>query len=80
MGDLLQFAVIGFSTGAVYAVLGTSLVGLYAATGVLNFAQGSVALWAILARPPRSAPTARWCSPWAASTWARDRWTPGPPS
>lgn len=47
MGDLLQFAVIGFSTGAVYAVLGTSLVGLYAATGVLNFAQGSVALWAV---------------------------------
>jgi len=47
MNDLLQFAVIGFSTGAVYAVLGVSLVSIYAATGVINFAQGSVALWAV---------------------------------
>ncbi|GAB2855843.1 hypothetical protein GCM10022221_64290 [Actinocorallia aurea] len=47
MNDLLQFAVIGFSTGAVYAVLGVSLVSLYVATGVINFAQGSVALWAV---------------------------------
>lgn len=47
MRDLLQFAIIGFSTGAVYAVLGTSLVSLYAATGIINFAQGSVALWSV---------------------------------
>ncbi|GAA3224931.1 ABC transporter permease [Actinocorallia longicatena] len=47
MNDLLQFAVIGFSTGAVYAVLGASLVSIYVATGVINFAQGSVALWAV---------------------------------
>ncbi|GAA0584797.1 ABC transporter permease [Actinomadura livida] len=47
MNDLLQFAVLGFSTGAVYAVLGASLVSIYVATGVINFAQGSVALWAV---------------------------------
>jgi branched-chain amino acid transport system permease protein len=47
MNELLQFAVIGFSTGAVYAVLGASLVSIHVATGVINFAQGSVALWAV---------------------------------
>ncbi|KPM50721.1 ABC transporter permease [Frankia sp. R43] len=47
MSDILQFAVLGFSTGAVYAVLGSSLVSIYVATGIINFAQGSLALWGV---------------------------------
>ncbi|NED62069.1 ABC transporter permease, partial [Streptomyces sp. SID10244] len=37
------------STGAVYAVMATSLVGVYAATGIINFAQGAMGLWAVYA-------------------------------
>lgn len=47
MDQLLQFAVLGLSTGAVYAVLATSLVSVYAATGLINFAQGAITLWAV---------------------------------
>ncbi|MBL7518038.1 ABC transporter permease, partial [Frankia sp. CNm7] len=49
MGEFLQFVFLGLSTGAVYAVLASSLVGVYAATGIVNFAQGSIALWAVWA-------------------------------
>lgn len=47
MDQIIQFAAIGLSTGAVYAVLASSLVGVYVATGLINFAQGSIALWAV---------------------------------
>lgn len=47
MDQLLHFAVLGLSTGAVYAVLASSLVSVYAATGLINFAQGSITLWAV---------------------------------
>lgn len=47
MDQVLQFAVIGLSTGAVYAVLATSLVAVHSATGLVNFAQGSITLWAV---------------------------------
>ncbi|WP_207844362.1 ABC transporter permease [Williamsia soli] len=47
MGQFLQFVSLGLSTGAVYAVLASSLVGVYAATGILNFAQGAFALWSV---------------------------------
>ncbi|MFC6152607.1 ABC transporter permease [Nocardioides yefusunii] len=47
MDQVLQFAVIGLSAGAVYAVLASSLVAVYSATGLINFAQGAVALWAL---------------------------------
>lgn len=47
MDQVLQFAVIGLSTGAVYAVLASSLVAVYSATGLINFAQGSITLWAV---------------------------------
>ncbi|WP_122817414.1 ABC transporter permease [Nocardioides pantholopis] len=47
MDQVLQFAALGLSTGAVYAVLASSLVGVYAATGLINFAQGSITLWAV---------------------------------
>lgn len=49
MGQFLQFVFLGLSTGAVYAVLASSLVGVYAATGVINFAQGTLGLWAVYA-------------------------------
>jgi branched-chain amino acid transport system permease protein len=47
MDQLLLFVTLGFAGGAVYAVIGASIVSLHAATGVLNFAQGSLALWAV---------------------------------
>ncbi|MGN2638049.1 ABC transporter permease [Nocardia takedensis] len=47
MGQFLQFVFLGLSTGAVYAVLASSLVGVHAATGIINFAQGAFALWAV---------------------------------
>ncbi|ROZ98494.1 ABC transporter permease [Gordonia sp. OPL2] len=49
MGQFLQFVFLGLSTGAVYAVLASSLVGVYAATGIINFAQGALGLWAVYA-------------------------------
>ncbi|MFF0818553.1 ABC transporter permease [Rhodococcus sp. NPDC003318] len=49
MGQLLQFVLLGLSTGAVYSVLGSSLVGVYAATGIINFAQGAIGLWSVYA-------------------------------
>ena len=47
MSQFLQFVVLGLAVGSVYSVFATSLVGIYAATGVINFAQGSIALWAV---------------------------------
>ncbi|RNL62732.1 ABC transporter permease [Nocardioides marmoriginsengisoli] len=46
MSVFIQFVFLGLTLGAVYSVFATSLVGVYAATGIVNFAQGSVALWA----------------------------------
>ncbi len=47
MDQILLFVTLGFASGAVYAVIATSIVSLHAATGVLNFAQGSLALWGV---------------------------------
>lgn len=47
MDQVLLFVTLGFAVGSVYAVIGASIVSLHAATGVLNFAQGSFALWGI---------------------------------
>ena len=47
MDQVIQFAALGLSTGAVYAVLASSLVAVYSATGLVNFAQGSFTLWAV---------------------------------
>lgn len=47
MGSFLSFVVLGFASGAVYAVLATGLIGIYKATRVINFAQGAVAMSAI---------------------------------
>ncbi|HEY9311939.1 ABC transporter permease [Williamsia sp.] len=47
MSQFIQFVFLGLSVGAIYSVFASSLVGIYAATGVINFAQGSIALWAV---------------------------------
>lgn len=47
MDQLVLFVTLGFGVGAVYAVIASSLVAVHAATGVLNFAQGSIALWGV---------------------------------
>ncbi|EME15640.1 ABC transporter permease [Rhodococcus triatomae] len=47
MGQFLQFVFLGLSSGAVYSVFASSLVGVYAATGIINFAQGAIGLWAV---------------------------------
>lgn len=47
MDQVVLFVSLGFAVGAVYAVIGSSLVAIHSATGVLNFAQGSVAVWGV---------------------------------
>jgi branched-chain amino acid transport system permease protein len=47
MDQVLLFVTLGFAAGSVYAVIAASIVSLHAATGVLNFAQGSLALWGV---------------------------------
>jgi branched-chain amino acid transport system permease protein len=43
---LLSFAVLGLTVGALYAALATGVITVYRATGIINFAQGAMALWA----------------------------------
>jgi branched-chain amino acid transport system permease protein len=43
----LQFIVLGFGLGAVYIGLTTGLVLVYRATGIINFAQGAMAMWGV---------------------------------
>lgn len=45
MKDFLQVLVVGIGDGAVYAMLGLGLVVIYRATGLLNFAQGELAMF-----------------------------------
>ena len=45
MSTYLQFIVLGLGLGAVYIGLGTGLVLVYRATGIINFAQGAMAMW-----------------------------------
>ncbi|HTW15083.1 MAG TPA: ABC transporter permease [Nocardioides sp.] len=47
MENVVLFVSLGFAVGAVYAVIAASLVAVHSATGVLNFAQGSIALWGV---------------------------------
>ena len=47
MAQFLNFAFIGLSLGAIYSVLASSLVGIYAATGIINFAQGAIGLYSV---------------------------------
>jgi branched-chain amino acid transport system permease protein len=43
--DFLQILMVGIGDGAVYAMLGLGLVVIYRSTGLLNFAQGEMALF-----------------------------------
>lgn len=47
MDQVVLFISLGLTVGAVYAVIATSLVVVHSATGVLNFAQGAIALWGV---------------------------------
>jgi branched-chain amino acid transport system permease protein len=43
--SIIQFGVLGFSTGAIYVALALGLLVIFRATAVLNFAQGAMAMW-----------------------------------
>lgn len=45
MRDFLQILLVGVGDGAVYAMLGLGLVVIYRSTGILNFAQGELAMF-----------------------------------
>jgi branched-chain amino acid transport system permease protein len=45
MADFLQQVVIGLSSGAIFALLALALVLIHRATGVINFAQGEMAMF-----------------------------------
>lgn len=45
MKDFLQILMVGIGDGAVYAMLGLGLVVIYRSTGLLNFAQGELAMF-----------------------------------
>ncbi|MFM7069590.1 MAG: branched-chain amino acid ABC transporter permease [Actinomycetes bacterium] len=45
MTNFLQVLVVGIADGAVYAMLGLGLVVIYRSTGLLNFAQGELAMF-----------------------------------
>lgn len=45
MTDFLQVLVVGIGDGAIYAMLGLGLVVIYRSTGLLNFAQGEMAMF-----------------------------------
>jgi branched-chain amino acid transport system permease protein len=45
VGTVLQFVVLGLGLGAVYIGLGSGLLLVHRATGMINFAQGAIATW-----------------------------------
>ena len=45
MAVYLQFIVLGLGLGAVYIGLSNALLLVYRATGIINFAQGAIAMW-----------------------------------
>ncbi len=45
MKDLVQYVAIGLGNGAVYAMIGMGLVVIFRSTGLLNFAQGEMAMF-----------------------------------
>lgn len=47
MSTYLQFAVLGLGLGAIYVGLSTGLLLVYRATGIINFAQGAMAMWGV---------------------------------
>lgn len=47
MSTYLEFAVLGLGLGSVYIGLSTGLLVVYRATGIINFAQGAMAMWGV---------------------------------
>lgn len=47
MSTYLEFAVLGLGLASVYVGLGTGLLLVYRATGIINFAQGAMAMWGV---------------------------------
>jgi branched-chain amino acid transport system permease protein len=45
VGTFLQFVVLGLGLGSIYIGLGTGLLLVHRATGIINFAQGAMAMW-----------------------------------
>lgn len=45
MTTYIYFAVLGLTSGAIYVGLATGVQAVYLASGVINFAQGAVAMW-----------------------------------
>src|SRR4026209_370770 len=45
MADFMQQVVVGLSSGSIYASLALALVLIHRATGVINFAQGEMAMF-----------------------------------
>ena len=46
MSVYVLFLIVGLGLGALYAALALGLVLVYKGTGVVNFAQGAMAMWA----------------------------------
>ena len=44
MEQFLLFAILGFGAGAAYGLIGLGVVLIYKGSGVVNFAQGAVAM------------------------------------
>lgn len=42
--DIIRFAILGLASGAIYALLAQGLVLIYRGSGLLNFAQGAIAM------------------------------------
>lgn len=47
MSTYLEFAVLGLGLATVYVGLGSGLLLVYRATGIVNFAQGAMAMWGV---------------------------------
>jgi len=45
MGDVIFFLMIGLGIGSIYATLGVGIVVVYKGSGVINFAQGAMAMY-----------------------------------
>ena len=47
MNDVIFYLVAGLGLGSLYAMLGTGLVVVYKGSGVINFAQGAMAMYGV---------------------------------
>ncbi|MFF5477720.1 ABC transporter permease [Streptomyces sp. NPDC012935] len=47
MNAYLSMLIVGLGVGAAYAALATGLVAIHKGTGILNFAQGAMAMWGV---------------------------------